>query len=706
MGLLDWSLIIDFNPNTEIDGLYKNAKEQIELRKKVHLLTNEDVVAFSPYNSTYWLAGNGLYGRQSTLTNDFKSWNRKYLNFLNKFIASYFQTFGDKPSNLIILWDNQPYIQKVCESIDFISGEKTKLIYAIPNLSKLNNVYEIYNGPTIEISIPKIADSILRIRNFYNNGVSPDIFTLPAKDEEFVVLEHKDFLWFEEDFEVLHRNILDKIDISNDDLRERDKFYKGNQISWVGLHLHHDIDRDKTTSIKRKIEKALRDREPVKYILHHHPGIGGTTLSRRIGWDLKDDYPVILLRSYRSQDTVEKIFKLFELTRKSILIIAEVSIINIDDLNKLYNELLSRNFPCVFLLVQRSESTVSSTFTLEDLLTDTEFQTFIAKYKELCPQKNLILDQILKSSEKKERHPFYLGLAAFEENFDGLENFIERNIFGATEIQRKVMSIIALCYFYGQKDTSAQMLTTLLMTSENSIIILDKHLNGNLLSLLINEEDIKWRPIHYLVAQQLLVQILSGQNGNKIFWKNNLPDLAISIIKLISDKSSIPSDNETELLKRLFVYRDNQEILGKEEESKFSNFIENGLQTDEARLMIFLQLTESFPAESHFWAHLARFYSLIMKNHAEALKAISKAIDLSDENDSLLYHMKGMCLRAIAREKMNELRGRKNCSKDQINEIQDLIDEAGDNFLESREINPSNEHGYISHIQLLINLSC
>lgn len=703
IGLLDWSLIIDFNNKTEIAGLYKQSSKHIERRKKIHLITKEDNVSFSPFNSTYWLGANGLEGRQQTIANDFKSWNRKYSTFLPQFLISYFKSFGDKPTDIVILWDEQPYIQKICEIIDSISGEKAKFIYAVPDVNKLSNVIELYDGLTINITIPQIADGILRIRNLYTQDFNSELYTLPAKDEEFISISISDFLWFEEDFEVLHRNILDTLDFTDQDLPERDRFYRGNQISWIGLQLNHDVNREKTVTIKRKIEKGLREREPIKYTLHHHPGIGGTTLSRRIAWDFKNDYPVLLLRKYRQQDTIEKLYKVFDLTKKPILLLVETSIVNIDDFNRFFDELLSRNFACVCLVIQRREYNPHGTFNLEDILTDNEFQTFIAKYKELMPQKVETLNLILNSSEKKERHPFYLGLITFEENFDGLDKFIEKNIAEATEIQKKILALIALCYYYGQKGTSAQLFSLLLSTSENSVVLLEKHLPPSAISLLINEEDITWRPIHYLVAKELLIQLLSGDIENRGLWKNNLGDLAISLITLISEKSSVLSDSETELLKRLFVYRDNQEILGKEEESLFSNFIENGLQTDEARLRIFLQLTVSFPEASHFWAHLARFYSLKIRNHTLALEAINKAIYLSDENDSLLFHMKGMCLRAIAREKMSLLKG-KTCSKEEVNEIYRIVDEADEAFMESRNINPSNEHGYISNIQLLINV--
>jgi len=704
LGLLDWSLIIDFDQNTEIDGFYKYGRGFLEGRKKIHLLTSEDGLSFSPYNSAYWFAANGLNGRQSTLTKDFKVWNRKHFAFLSKLFSSFFQIFGDKPTNVIVLWDDQIYIQKICEFIDSINGEKTEFIYAIEKMANLSSVIDVYEGKCVEIAIPKIAAGILNVRNFFNSELGKDIFTLPAMDQEFVNVDENDFLWIEEDLEVLHLNILDGVDIYTIGKLEREKFYKGNQISWLSLQLHHDIARDKTNSIKKKVEKTLRERLTEKIILHHHPGVGGSTICRRIAWDLKDDYPVLLLKKYRPANTIDKIYKIFDLTKQTILLVADASAVNIDEINKLFEELLSRNFPCVCFIVQRSDSTKETSFHLADILSDLEFQTFLAKYKELCPTKQAALTKISQSKEKVERHPFYLGLTAYEEEFNGLSNFVERNLIDTSPVQQKAISIIALCYYYGQKNTSAQMLSTLLMTSEKMVVILERHLNKNLLSLLIKEEEVKWRPVHYLVAQELLIQTLSGDKNRREFWKNNLLDLARNLIQLIAAKSSIPSDNEMELLKRLFVYRNNQEILGKEEESVFSNFIENGLQTDEARLSIFKQLTESFPDESHFWAHLARFFSLRMKNHSEALNAISKAIDLSIGKDSLLYHMKGMCLRAIARDKMREFQGVSEIPKEVVKEIFSKVDEAGEFFEECRNINPSNEYGYVSHIQMLISV--
>lgn len=701
LALLDWTLIIDFDPNTENSGFLNSIKDEIENTKRLHLLTSQDSYSFSPYNSLYYLAAAGLEGRSDTITNDLRSWNRKNSSFLQNFFARYFQTF-DKPTDIVVLWEENDYVQKICELMDLSSGLKAKWIFAVNDLSKLLSVRTLFDGDAVEIGVPQIADGILRIRNFSSGERQNEFYTLPSKDEEFVSIENRDFLWIEEDFEILHRNILNGSAISSHDLSNKEDFFRGNQISYLGLHFHHDVDREKFMPIKKKIERALKERTHTKFILQHHPGIGGTTLSRRLAWDIRNDNPTLMLRRLRLNESINKVFKVFDLSRKSVLIVADTASTNADDLNKFHEELLGRGFPFVLLIVQRHDGAKTGDFNLEDLLTDIEFSTFIAKYKELKPSKKNELESIERSIEKKERHPFFLGLVAFEENFKGLESFVEKNFLEATQVQKKMLAVIALNYYFGQQESSAQLFSNLVMTPENSVIRLENHLHADLLTLLVNTEDIRWRPIHYLVAKQILIYLLS--DNNTVDWKINLADLAIVVIKLIAEKSSIPSDRESELIKRLFVYRDSQEILGKEEESLFSNFIENGLQTDESRLRIFVELTNSFPDESHFWAHLARFQSLKMKNHELALTAIDKAISLSDKSDdSLLYHMKGMCIRALLRDDFNKLRGNKHLTPPTLLLIKNRVDDAGKAFDESRELSPNNDHAYVSDIQMLIS---
>lgn len=697
---LNWSLVIDFNPKSENNGFLKYVKEQ-NASKRIHTLTSEDTFSFSLHNSLYYLLANGLEGRASTISDNFRDWNRKNASFLPRFFNGFFRTF-EYPCNIIVLWDDKFYIQKICEYIDLAVGSMAKWVFAFPNNSQFLEVANLYDAIQIDITIPQIADGILKFKNLHSEIEIRELYLLPSKDEEFVSLPKEDFLWIEEDFEILHRNIVSPTEITNTDVDINQSFYKGNKITWIGLQLHHDITREKLNSIKKRIEKSLKERSHYKYVFQHHPGIGGTTMSLRIAWDLHKEHPVLILKNLRLGESINKVFKLFDLTRKSPLIIVDVANANADDINRFHDELLGRGFPFVLLIIQRNDFVKTGDFNLEDILTDIEFSTFISKYKTLSRGKSIELDNLVYSSEKQQRHPFFIGLTAFEENFDGLEKFVQKNIQSANATQLKIMSIIALNYYYGQQETSAQFFSSLLSYSESSVIKLDRHLNPNLTSLLINTKDIHWKPIHYLVSQQILTEILS--DGNSIDWKLGLPDLALQIIKLIAEKSSIPSNSDNELLKRLFVYRDSQEILGRESEAQFSKFVESGLQSDEARLRVFLELTNSFPEESHYWAHLARFYSTKMKNHEGALEAIEKALQLDeDSKDPLLYHMKGMCIRSLLRDQFIQVKGQKQIPESIINKIRADVNIAGEAFDESRYLNSNNEHAYISDIQLIIN---
>ena len=77
-----------------------------------------------------------------------------------------------------------------------------------------------------------------------------------------------------------------------------------------------------------------------------------------------------------------------------------------------------------------------------------------------------------------------------------------------------------------------------------------------------------------------------------------------------------------------------------------TSFDESYDSSSDAIVRIFNKLVEIYPEESHFTAHLARFYFYIDKNYEKGFDNIDSAIELSEtENghvDPLLYHMKAM----------------------------------------------------------------
>jgi tetratricopeptide (TPR) repeat protein len=166
--------------------------------------------------------------------------------------------------------------------------------------------------------------------------------------------------------------------------------------------------------------------------------------------------------------------------------------------------------------------------------------------------------------------------------------------------------------------------------------------------------------------------------------------------ELCRGSSPVPSDDMLEIVRRTFIYRDNIELLGTERSAgkQFSQLIQD-IPSGEGSLQVLQKLTELYPEEAHFWAHLGRFYSVERKDYQSAIDCIGRAIDL-DPKDSVLHHVKGMGLRQQVYE-MIEKNGA-------LSAVIGLGKQAGSSFGQARDLNPDDEHGYISEVQMLAKI--
>ena len=707
IGLVDWAIVIDFDINSEINGPLNACKKMYSDSRRISILTSDDPLNVSSSSTTYWLMAKGLEGRASTISNDFRTWNQKYSKYLQRSCEEIIKTNNNMPLNVLILWDDEYYIYELLKIFDTVGGNCVNFVMINPENKDLEFIRKSsINLSLIEISLSGVCSGLLNHASFFNFKYSDSRICLPSFDHETTEIAASDYSWVFEQFNIVHQGLVTS-DLDTEDIEiVRRDFFRGQKVSWINLHLHHDIDRNITEQLKRKIEQRLRERNTDRFYLGHFPGSGGTTIGYRIAWDLYSDFPTLILKKYIANDSVHRVVKIFDITRKSVLVVVDCSVIDIDDIDHFYDEVKSKTFPCVILVIQRSDKsrTTPNFYYVPDILDDLEFKTFISLYKGLAVAKKETFDQILASQNKYQRHPFYLGLVAFDKDFLGLQEFISHRLTLASDIQKRILSMIALTYFYAQQSFSAQLLSTIIGSLEERLIDLHQILEYELMYLLIKTEANSYRPLHYLVAKEIIDQVFSGQETVVNRSRNLLP-LGLQIINLIASKGSIPTENDMDLIRRLFVQRNNQDILGKEDDffddHRFSLFVQD-LDSNEARLTVFLKLVENFPYEPHFWAHLARFYSFIMKNNEEALTCITKAIENSDGKDPLLFHMKGMVLRSLLYDLFTQYMDSEARRGEILLKVTTLIEECGAQFEECREIDPNDEHGYISHIQMLI----
>lgn len=350
LGRLPLSLVLDFDPLTESKGIHFFATAEMKNNRSVHTLSLGDQYTFVPEKACYWYAAKGLQGRsQSVISDDWREWNRKYSVAIQNLINDLARASGGRPVTVVNLWYAPQYVGEICNSIDRSFGDYADYVFAVPKADKLRELADRFDGKIISIKAGEILHGIAQT-------IPPSLpetryAGLPHVDNHFCRLETSDLLWLSEDLEVLHSNI--EMDESESDSESGASFLKGGVIRWANLSKHIDVDREKTEQIAQQVEHELKSRTSVRINLYHWPGAGGTTIARRIGWDIHRRYPTILLKRITPGETVGRFRKLFQLTSLSILAIVEGSDAIPDKIEQLYTEIKSEQIPVVFLFVLR-----------------------------------------------------------------------------------------------------------------------------------------------------------------------------------------------------------------------------------------------------------------------------------------------------------------------------------------------------------------
>lgn len=523
-------------------------------------------------------------------------------------------------------------------------------------------------------------------------------------------------LTFSEYFEILHLSLPDP-EKGND----RKVFLRGEeQISWYGLSKRFDVERQKFNKYYiSPIKKTIDLGHGIVY-LTHEAGFGGTTIARRIAWEIHEDNPTLIMTKFHERKTREILIQLHEKTRKTILIIMEApQVIALDDVNNLYAS-ISQSRPVVFLVVRRGRPSKTDLAVpdwgnnVTDLIE--AYKPFIQeRYGEyLQSSKNKELNNIIHSTESYKKTPFYVGLVALESDFVAIHSYIAKFLYEVNENieQKRTLVYLTLCMDYLGTGLPSTFFRNLFKASTNTNFNLEDYFpsDSSLINALLNvkkEGKIKyWSIRHPFFAKELKRQLLGGVGTkNPEIWKETLSDWCVHFIEdSLADVAL--SEYMATIFQKLFI-GNRIDRSG----DKFTQII-NDVDTDSAREKLFQTLKNSYPENPHFCSHLARFYAYRIKNNELALKYADQAIRLSQQiaqPDSLLYHIKGMCIRTKIYELIDNLISQKQrgikISETEFNHIIDnLVPEAAQQFATSRQLNKKDEYGYIAHIQMLVRV--
>lgn len=722
-----WDLVIDFDSESDVTGLEKEYTQLCGVVPWLRMLNKTEANRkFSISNLPYWIMANGCADAPDTIVDESK-WKNKYGRHLSDVLEKFHEVYTKPVKVFIYPIDNEKNLERVIEAFDDVyeSGDDADyyVLSAQGEYSRIDNE----NFRILPLKIEDFCDNLLIhyeadrfIAKTYENQ-------LPNANKEMVFISEAFAAELQDSFDVVYTNA-DRQEEYDATKTSRNFFYRGDSpISWYGLNNNFDVVRKIKTSIIDKIKADMQDRGRLLKRVCYEPGVGGTTLMRRIAWELREQYPTMILQKYNEQ-TAKNIQKIYDITHNQILIMVDNNNIEFEEAKNLQVELKKMGFSFVICYFERKlkgmQSESGAIYDIVQSLNKVEALEMKNKLQDYIEERSIEdkLNSIIESTEKEEKTPFVMAMYTFDENFTGIKPYIYNYLEHMNPQIKKMVFALALAD-YGNTAIDVQFFMDLFqddtiedfivesMPGVNELVKIEKN-NG--------KEQIRIR--YHLFANEILRQMSLGKEAKEISFLNLVDDILVFIEDSRNGKMTI-NQNTLSLMRSLFITRSADVDA---EKPVFSPLIEKLKEeyrvvsegkyddTNDAIISIFNKLVEIYPEEPHFTAHLARFYFYIDKNYDMGFSNIDAAITLSESTygyvDPLLYHMKAMGYSSrISSKYIKELvRAINDNSEEEKRDLINLIEnDAQEAFKLYELVRKSNVGvaGHVSEIYMCINVA-
>ena len=328
---IKWRVILDLDPESEKNGFYKAFQIGNNQSCLVSLLTPsfvEKQSTISLYHSLDMKKIQWLFLHEQTHDElefgeiDFDNWREKYPKHI---------------SRLFSLWSEEDNIDNMKTIICLIVGiqpENSGLFHMI--ISRLRENFK--NNHRLQFVAVKFQNclDLSKKENIVQFVLTPKMlftgikqifagssrpYRLPSHVHGISTeLKQQDYLYLAEYLDVLYLACEDieagvplssteqseeeKIEIKQLEDGHRQSFLSGNWISFVSLYYEHDasrkIEEDIRVHMQRLLDKSLRHSMIVE--IRHPPGTGGSTIARRVLWNLHQYYPCAIVSAKTVSD--------------------------------------------------------------------------------------------------------------------------------------------------------------------------------------------------------------------------------------------------------------------------------------------------------------------------------------------------------------------------------------------------------------------
>lgn len=730
-----WSLVVDVGPEEEEPVVYKSLLEHMKTEsvKRIALLSGENAEAFD--NTLNVLSIQKPAGL--AYANLWRRGGKRLLSQLEKLLSSNPQV------PLVLVFDcsknalpfRNRLIDRLCDlplpgATRFAAlraGFSEDFVSEMEDLeSKHHWHFVAYPGATL-LHAAKCCGLYLQQLQYARHSAE-----LPSVDGT-CTFSKEDLLRFSPSIELVYAGCEDisehelgriGFDTSGGGDSLGEEFYKGGEATWSDIAKHRALrlleDRD-YQNIKNRLEKLMDESSPrIKtMLLIHGAGTGGTTLSKRILWDLKQSVPCVRLKKY-VPDTVSMLLEVCKKTGKRVLMTVEQgsTVITDDELNILAHQVNAENGKLLILLITRSTDPTTRRPLREERegkdvlvrLIDTMpariARDFLEQFSKYAAQRSnpaervRRLEAITGDDDNDQRTPFFYGFYAFQEEYNLLDR-LQSTVAICTQNQRELLNCLALVTAYSQNICVAFSELPIILDMEDdgsgmmNLYVMKDNLPTAISKLMVIRPD-GCRLCHPIIAEKLLLLLHSTEDQHAAMNDVVYPAIC-SYVQTLYNIYRGGNDRVDKILKELVI--DRAYIDADDKKTKFSPLVE-AIPKWRDKEALFRLLIEKFPENPHYYNHLARLlafgdvgaqitpqYEAAVEEAEQAIKVAERAGVPTPTHRTTLGCIYGQWLIHDIREATrNKLRGRfaQKCS-DLIDDIKVLYSLAREEFEHARK---------------------
>ncbi len=699
-----WDIVIDFDSRTENGGLFSAVKHH-NYRKVSADISVAKSEPLSKGFTTWFKVSDNLsltkHDRLKNLSPDFSINMRDRNNKLEAFYKGLFvdNLLRSREAPIIVV-SLKPYdtgltgglIRSIGNNFDdfkfiFINThEKDKTENMLRDFFDGNGL--IYEDHCRQYNVPihKFTESMYLYRDSFGKVLKSQSIEMPS-DDGYKPVNQNLYTNTSDFFELLHTDI-GKEDNWQDAVN---KFYHGEEASWSVFYnsqlveiIDSDVYKNKLIRIKKILSRIPDNLQDKIFYLEHSAGIGGTTLLKKIAWDLHLEVPVLRLKKYRKASIKDTIRDFYDNhTRSGILVIADEANFSETELSDLKRDIIYSERRCALIIAMRSRGNnhenIDNIIPLYSIVTSAidklrkQFKNYSDLDKKTIEQKDANFEFVF--SDKSLRCPFIIGLYYIDIKFNGVNTYVEKIIDKITnKDELEVISIIALCNYYGRTGLPIKVV-------QDKLKIKQDYLKTHPYATDIFYKAINDGTSIYISKHPLLSKCLLDECSNTLYggehreYLDKLSKLIIDCI--IYECQGIVQDIYADIFEAIFISKN---VLIDETEGQinagFSLLIET-VKTPEVKEIIISYLVKEFEkvvlnldktdevnfkaymSLAHFYGHLSRIHSkssIGLTNEKIAIEDCENAYKYMiaiKKKDAYIYHMYGIALANFCRKIIN-----------------------------------------------------